>query len=163
MLIHLKDVPKTAFYTRYGHYEFLVMPFDLTNAPAVFMDLMNKVFRPYIDQFVIIFIDDILIYSKSTEEYGQHLRIALQTLRDNKLVTKFSKCEFFLEEVRFLGHIVLREGISVDSAKVDVVLDWCRPNNASEIRSFLGLAEYYRRFIEDYSATHLLNKKRCQV
>jgi len=144
LLVRSEDVPKTAFRTRYGHYEFLVMSFGLTNAPAVFMDLMNRVFRPYLDQFVIVFIDDILIYSKTVEEHEQHMKIALQTLRDNQLVAKFSKCEFWLKEVKFLGHVVSREGISVDSGKTDAVMSWNRPSNASEIRSFLELAGYYR-------------------
>ncbi|XP_019250983.1 PREDICTED: uncharacterized protein LOC109229890 [Nicotiana attenuata] len=102
--IRASDVPKTAFRTRYGHYEFLVMPFGLTNAPAAFMDLMNRVFRPYLDSFVIVFIDDILIYSRSQEEHEQHLRVVLQTLRDSQLYAKFSKCEFWLGSVAFLGH-----------------------------------------------------------
>ncbi|XP_019251021.1 PREDICTED: uncharacterized protein LOC109229935 [Nicotiana attenuata] len=99
------DVPKTAFRTRYGHYEFLVMSFGLTNAPAAFMDLMNRVFRPYIDSFVIVFIDDILIYSRSLGKHEQHLRVVLQTLREQQLYAKFSKCEFWLESVAFLGHV----------------------------------------------------------
>ena len=105
------NVPKTAFRTRYGHYEFLVMPFGLTNAPAIFIDLMNKVFHPYLDQFVIVFIDDILVYSKNVEEHAFHLRIVLQTLRDRQLYAKFSKCEFWLNEVDFLGHVVFGDGI----------------------------------------------------
>ena len=145
------DVPKTAFRTRYGHYEFLVMPFGLTNAPAVFMDLMNRVFRPYLDQFVIVFIDDILIYSSTQEEHEQHLRIILQTLREHKLYAKFSKCEFWLTEVKFLGHVISKEGIAVDPSKVEAVLNWKQPRNIPEIRSFLGLAGYYRRFIKDFS------------
>ena len=107
-------MPKTAFRTRYGHYEFLVMPFGLTNAPAAFMDLMNRVFKPYLDTFVIIFIDDILVYSRSEEEHAEHLRIVLQTLRNKKLYAKFSKCEFWLEEVVFLGHVISTEGVYVD-------------------------------------------------
>ncbi|XP_019251115.1 PREDICTED: uncharacterized protein LOC109230033 [Nicotiana attenuata] len=102
--IRASDVPKTAFRTRYGHYEFLVMSFGLTNAPAAFMDLMNRVFRPYLDSFTIVFIDDILIYSRSREEHEQHLRVVLQTLRDSQLYAKFSKCEFWLSSVAFLGH-----------------------------------------------------------
>ena len=100
------DVPKIAFRTRYGHYEFFVMPFGLTNAPAAFMDLMNRVFRPYLDQFVVVFIDDILLYSKDAQEHEHHLRIVLQTLRENQLFAKLSKCDFWLKEVSFLGHIV---------------------------------------------------------
>ena len=104
-------MPKTAFRTRYGHYEFLVMPFGLTNAPAAFIDLMNKVFRPYVDQFVVVFINDILVYSKDAQEHEQHLRIVLEILRENRLYAKLSKCNFWLKEVSFLGHIVSTEGI----------------------------------------------------
>ena len=117
------DVPKTAFRTRYGHYEFLVMPFGLTNAPAAFMDLMNRVFRPYVDQFVVVFIDDILVYSKDAQEHEQHLRIVLETLREKKLYAKLSKCDFWLNEVSFLGHIVFVEGIRVDPAKIEAVMN----------------------------------------
>lgn len=109
-----EDIPKTAFRTRYGHFEFVVMPFGLTNAPAAFMDLMQRYFKPYLDQFVVIFIDDILIYSKSHEEHEKHLREALGVLRKNKLYAKLRKCEFWLEKVQFLGHVISREGISVD-------------------------------------------------
>ena len=111
------DIPKTMFRTRYGHYEFLVMPFGLTNVPAAFMDLMNRVFHPYLDQFVIVFIDDILIYSKNAEEHAVHLGIILQSLRDKQLYAKFSKCEFWLNEVVFLGHVVSGDGIFVDPKK----------------------------------------------
>ena len=116
------DVPKTAFRTRYGHYEFLVMSFGLTNAPTAFMDLMNRVFHPYLDQFVVVFIDDILVYSKDTQEYEQHLRIVLQILREKKLFSKLSKCDFCLKEVSFLGHIMSAEGIRVDLAKVEAMV-----------------------------------------
>ncbi|KAA0037817.1 pol protein [Cucumis melo var. makuwa] len=139
------DVPKTAFRSRYGHYEFIVMSFCLTNAPAVFMDLMNRVFREFLDTFVIVFIDDILIYSKTEAEHEEHLRIVLQTLRDNKLYAKFSKCEFWLKQVSFLGHVVSKAGVSVDPAKIEAVTGWTRPSTVSEVRSFLGLAGYYRR------------------
>ena len=145
--IGAKDVPKTTFNTRYGHFEFLVMPFGLTNAPAAFMDLMQRTFRPYLDQFVVIFIDDILVYSKSEEEHERHLEIVLQTLREHKLFAKFSKCEFWLEEIPFLGHIISGEGIRVDPSKVEDVVNWKRPTTVTEIRSFLGLAGYYQRFI----------------
>ena len=120
-------MPKTAFRTRYGHYEFLVMPFGLTNAPTAFMDLMNKVFRPYVDQFVVVFIDDILVYSMDAQEHEQHLRIVLETLRENKLYAKLSKCDFWLKEVSFLGHIVSAEGIRVDPAKIESVVNWKSP------------------------------------
>ncbi|XP_055961021.1 uncharacterized protein LOC130015265, partial [Mercurialis annua] len=134
------DVPKTAFRTRYGHFEFLVMSFGLTNAPAAFMDMMNRVFKPFLDQFVIVFIDDILIYSRSEEEHAFHLRTILQTLREHQLYAKFSKCEFWLDQVTFLGHVVSKDGIKVDPTKIEAVMDWQRPRSVTEIRSFLGLA-----------------------
>ncbi|TYK03434.1 gag protease polyprotein [Cucumis melo var. makuwa] len=127
------DVPKTAFRSRYGHYEFIVMSFGLTNAPAVFMDLMNRVFREFLDTFVIVFIDNILIYSKTEAEHEEHLRIVLQTLRDNKLYAKFSKCEFWLKQVSFLGHVVSKAGVSVDPAKIEAVTGWTRPSTVSEV------------------------------
>jgi hypothetical protein len=145
------DIPKTAFRSRYGHYEYLVMPFGLTNAPAVFMDYMNRIFRSYLDQFVVVFIDDILIYSKNEVEHEEHLRIVLQILKDRQLYAKFSKCEFWLKEVQFLGHVISKEGIAVDPSKVEAVTKWESPKNVGEIRSFLGLAGYYRRFIEGFS------------
>ncbi|KAL0551689.1 hypothetical protein IC582_010778 [Cucumis melo] len=146
-----EDVPKTAFRSRYGHYEFIVMSFGLTNAPAVFMDLMNRVFREFLDTFVIVFIDDILIYSKTEAEHEEYLRMVLQKLRDNKLYAKFSKCEFWLKQVSFLGHVVSKAGVSVDPAKIEAVTGWTRPSTVSEVRSFLGLAGYYRRFVENFS------------
>ncbi|KAL0540278.1 hypothetical protein IC582_024512 [Cucumis melo] len=146
-----EDIPKTAFRSRYGHYEFIVMSFGLTNAPAVFMDLMNRVFREFLDTFVIVFIDDILIYSKTEAEHEEHLRMVLQTLRDNKLYAKFSKCEFWLKQMSFLGHVVSKAGVSVDPAKIEAVTGWTRPSTVSEVRSFLGLAGYYRRFVENFS------------
>ena len=145
------DIPEIVFRTRYGHFEFTMMPFGLTNAPAAFMDLMHRVFQPYLDQFVVVVVDDILIYSQSETEHEYHLRIILQLLRDHKLYAKFSKCEFWLTEVRFLGHVVSLLGVSVDPEKVEVVMSWERPKSVFEIRSFLGLAGYYRRFIEDFS------------
>ncbi|KAL4020667.1 hypothetical protein IC575_019448 [Cucumis melo] len=145
------DIPKTAFRSRYGHYEFVVMSFGLTNAPAVFMDLMIRVFKDFLDSFVIVFINDILIYSKTEAEHEEHLHQVLETLRANKLYAKFSKCEFWLRKVTFLGHVVSIEGVSVDPAKIEAVTNWPRPSTVSEIRSFLGLAGYYRRFVEDFS------------
>lgn len=145
------DIPKTAFRTRYGHYEFLVMSFGLTNAPSVFMDLMNRVFKQYLDSFVIVFIDDILIYSKTRELHCDHLRIVLQQLREKQLYAKLKKCEFWLEKVIFLGHIVSKDGIAVDPSKIESIKQWPIPKTVSEVRSFLGLAGYYRRFISEFS------------
>ena len=149
--IRREDIPKTAFRTRYGHYEFLVLPFGLTNAPATFMDLMNRVFKPYLDKFMVVFIDDILIYSKSHMEHWEHLRIVLQTLRTHQLYAKQSKCEFWPNGVSFLGHVISKEDVQVDPKKVEVVSNWSRPTNVTEIRSFLGMAGYYRRFVKDFS------------
>ncbi|GKD87324.1 putative reverse transcriptase domain-containing protein, partial [Tanacetum coccineum] len=146
-----EDIPKTAFRTRYGHYEFVVMPFGLTNAPTIFMDLMNRVCRPMLDKSVIVFIDDILVYSKSKKEHETHLREVLETLRKERLYAKFSKCEFWLQEIQFLGHVINSEGIKVDPAKIEAVMNWQTPKDVGEIRSFLGLAGYYQRFIQDFS------------
>ena len=151
MRVRDDDIEKTAFRTRYGHFEFVVMPFGLTNAPAAFMDLMNRVCSPMLDRSVIVFIDDILVYSKTKEEHEGHLRELLETLRREHLYAKFSKCEFWLEEVQFLGHVVNKDGIKVDPAKIKAVEQWEAPKSPSEIRSFLGLAGYYRRFIENFS------------
>nr|GEY58487.1 putative reverse transcriptase domain-containing protein [Tanacetum cinerariifolium] len=145
-----QDISKTAFRTCYSHYEFLVMPFGLTNAPAVFMDLMNRIFHEFLDKFVIVFIDDILVFSKSKEEHEDHLHNVLQTLRHEKLYAKFFKCEFWLSSVAFLGHIVSAEGITMDPAKVEAITKWPRPTSVTEVRSFLGLAGYYRRFVEGF-------------
>ncbi|PKU60537.1 RNA-directed DNA polymerase [Dendrobium catenatum] len=145
------DVSKTAFGTRYGHFEFRVMPFGLTNAPAIFMDMMNRIFKDYIDKCVIIFIDDILIYSGTDDEHAKHLRIVLETLRKNQLYAKYSKCEFWLKSIPFLGHIISGEGISVDPHKVKAIMEWPTPKNVTEVRSFLGLAGYYRRFVKGFS------------
>ncbi|KAI3683118.1 hypothetical protein L1987_83618 [Smallanthus sonchifolius] len=146
-----EDIPKTAFRTRYSHYEFMVMPFGLTNAPAVFMDLMNRVCKPYLDKFVIVFIDDILIYSKTKSDHEQHLRLVLDLLRKEQLYAKFSKCEFWLKEVQFLGHIVNEKGIHVDPAKIEALKNWNAPKTPTEVCSFLGLAGYYLRFISNFS------------
>ena len=149
--VHDEDVPKTAFRTQYWHFEFLVMPFALTNVPFAFMDLMNRIFRPYLDEFVIVIINDILIYSSSGEEHAEHLRIVLQTLLEHLLYAKLSKCQFWLDSVAFLGHIVSAEGVSVDPQKVEAILNWKPPTSVTEIRSFLGLAGYYRKFVEGFS------------
>jgi hypothetical protein len=165
--IRESDIPKTAFVTRYRQYEFMVMSFGLTNAPTYFINLMNKVFMEELDKFGIVFIDNILVYCKSVEEHEQHLRVVLGKLRAHKLYAKFSKCEFFLEKISFLGHILTVEGVAVDPGKVETASNWRQPTNVSEIRSFLGLAGYYRRFIEGFSKiarpmTELLKKeKKC--
>jgi hypothetical protein len=145
------DIPKTAFSTRYGLYEYLVMSFGLTNAPAYFMYLMNSVFMPELDKFVVVFIDNILIYSKTKEDHANYIHVVLQRLRDHRLYAKFSKCEFWLDSVKFLGHTISSEGISVDPTKVQEVMDWKPPTSVHQIQSFLGLAGYYRRFIPDFS------------
>jgi hypothetical protein len=138
--IHEQDIPKIAFTTRYGLYEYTVMSFGLTNAPAYFMSMMNKVFMEYLDKFVVVFIDDILVFSKSEEEHEEHLRLVLEKLQEHQLYAKFSKCEFWLKEVGFLGHVISGEGIAVDPSKVVAVTDWEAPTTVKEIRSFLGLA-----------------------
>jgi hypothetical protein len=149
--IHPDDVQKTAFRTRYGHFEFLVLPFGLTNAPATFMHLMQSIFRPYLDSFVIVFLDDILIYSKTLEDHREHVRAVLELLRENKLYAKESKCEFFKTSVSFLGHVVSEEGISMEKDKVKAIQSWPAPTNVVGVRSFLGLAGYYRRFVHNFS------------
>ncbi|GJY77704.1 putative reverse transcriptase domain-containing protein [Tanacetum coccineum] len=138
-----EDIPKTAFRTRYGHFEFTVMPFGLTNAPAIFMDLMNRVCKPYLDKFVIMFIDDILIYSKSEEEHEVHLKMILDFLKKEKLYAKFSKCEFWLQEIQFPGQVVNCDGIHIDPNKVELVKNLKTPESPTEIHSFLGLTGYY--------------------
>nr|GEV04987.1 putative reverse transcriptase domain-containing protein [Tanacetum cinerariifolium] len=145
-----EDILKNAFRTRYGHYEFQVMPFGLTNGPAVFMDLMNRVCKPYLDKFVIVFID-ILIYSKNKQEHEEHLKLILELLKKEQLYAKFSKCEFWIPKVQFLGHVIDSQGIHVDPAKIESIKDWASPKTATEIRQFLGLTDYYRRFIEGFS------------
>ena len=161
--IRPEDVPKIAFSTWCGLYQYLVMSFGLTNAPAYFMYLMNSVFMPKLDKFMVVFIDDILIYSETAEEHEEHLRVVLSRLREHKLYAKFSKCEFWLKKVPFLDHVLLEDGISVDPSKVQEVMDWKAPTSVHEVRSFLGLAGYYHRFILDFSKiskpmTRLLQK-----
>jgi len=133
MKIGTKDTLKTTFITRYGQYEFTVVSFGLTNALAYFMNMMNKVFMEELDKFVVVFIDDILVYLATTEEHEQHLRVVLEKLRQNQLYAKFSKCEFWLEEVTFLGHILTAEGVAVDSNKIEAVKEWEQPRNATDI------------------------------
>jgi hypothetical protein len=157
------DIPNTTIVSRYGLYEFMVMSFGLTNAPAYFMYLINMVFMEYLDKFVVVFIDDILFYSRSEEEHEEHLRLVLHKLRDHKLYAKLSKCEFWLKQISFLGHVISKGGISRDPSKVQDVLSWKVPISVGDIWSFLGLARYYRRLIEGFSKiskliTELLEK-----
>ncbi|GKB16558.1 putative reverse transcriptase domain-containing protein [Tanacetum coccineum] len=149
--IREEDIPIIAFRTRYGHFEFQVMPFGLTNAPAVFMDLMYRVCKPYLDKFVIVFIDDILIYSKSKEDHEEHLKIILRLLKKEKLYAKFSKSDFWLDSVQFLGHMIDIEGVHIDPSKIKAINNWTSPTTPTKVRQFLGLAGYYRRFIEGFS------------
>ncbi|XP_070003377.1 uncharacterized protein [Nicotiana sylvestris] len=149
--IRQQDIPKIAFRTRYGHFEFLVMSFGLTNAPTTFIDLMNRVFKPFLDSFVIVFIDDILVYSRSQEDHADHLRKVLQTLQQHQLYVEILKCEFCLESIALLGHVISREGIMVDPQKIVAVKNWPRRTTPMEIHSFSGLAGYYMRFVEGFS------------
>jgi hypothetical protein len=158
-------MPKTAFRTRYGLYKYTVMSFGLTNAPTYFMYLMNKVFMEYLEKFRVVFIDDILVFSRTEEEHEVHLRLVLEKLRAHQLYAKFNKCEFWITEVAFLGHIISIGGVSVDPGKVKDVLNWMPPTSVSEIQSFLKLAGYYQRFIKDFSKiakpmTRLLEKNK---
>jgi hypothetical protein len=161
--IRASDIPKTAFSTRYGLYEYLVMSFGLTNAPTYFMYLMNLVFMPELDKFMVVFIDDILVYSRNEEEHTGHLHVVLQYMREHRLYVKLSKCDFWLKEIKFLGHTISQDGIAVDPHKVQEVMNWKPPTTVRQIRSVLGLAGYYRRFILDFSRiakpmTELLKK-----
>ncbi|GJS68813.1 putative reverse transcriptase domain-containing protein [Tanacetum coccineum] len=163
-----EDIPKTAFRTRYGYYEFQVMPFGLINTPVVFMDLMNRMCKPYLDKFVIVFIDDILIYSRNIEEHANHLRIILELLRKEKLYAKFSKCDFWIRIMQFLKHLIDSQGLHVDPAKIEAVKNWTCPNTPTKIRQFLGLVGYYRRFIKDFlkiakSLTELTQKNKKYI
>lgn len=149
--IHEPDIPKSAFITPFGHYEFTVVTFGFTNAPATFQHLMNSVLLPYLDKFVVVYIDDILIYSETVEEHAEHLRQVLAKLREHKLYIKRSKCEFGVHDVEYLGHHVLHGELTMDPAKQKAIADWPQPTNAHDLHVFLGLTNYYRRFIRCYS------------
>jgi hypothetical protein len=146
-----EDIHKTTFQTRYGHYEFVVVPFGLTNAPATFMYLMNNVLSKFLDKFILVFIDDILIYSKNREEHEEHLRLVLQVLREHQLYAKSNKCDFFQKQIHYLGHVLFEEGVAVDPDKIRSIMEWPTPKDVSYIRSFMGLVGYYRRFIKGFS------------
>ncbi|GJR21115.1 putative reverse transcriptase domain-containing protein [Tanacetum coccineum] len=163
-----EDILKMAFRTRYGHYEFQVMPFALMNAPAVFMDFMNRMCKPFLDKFVIVFIDDILIYSKNKKEHEEHLKEILELLKKEELYAKFSKCEFWLPKVQFLRYVIDSQGIHIDPAKIKSIKDWASPKMPTEICQFLGLVGYYQRFIEGFSKiakpmTKLTQKKEAKI
>ena len=151
MKIREQDIPKTAFTTRYRLYEYIVMSFGPTNAPAYFMNMMNKVFMEFLDKFVMVFINDILVYLKIEEEHKEHLRLVLEKLREHQLYAKFSKCEFWLPEVTYLGHVISGKCIAVNPERVQAVLDWTPPETVKQVRSFLGLASYCHRFVENFS------------
>jgi hypothetical protein len=165
IMIREKDIPKTAFSTRYSLYEYLVMSFGLITASAHFMYLINSIFMEELDKFVVVFIDDILVFSKSKREHEEHLCIVLQRLRDHQLYAKLSKCKFWLSEVQFLGHVISSEGISVDLGKVRELLDWKPSMTVHQVHIFLRLAGYYCRFIPNFSMiskpiTNLLKKEK---
>nr|GFB06953.1 putative reverse transcriptase domain-containing protein [Tanacetum cinerariifolium] len=153
--VHNEDIPKTVFRTRYGHYEFQVMPFRLTNAPTVFMDLMNRVCRPYLDKFVIVFIDDILIYSKTKKEHDAHLRLILELIKKEELYAKFSKCDFWLSKVQFLRHVIDSEGIYIDPAKIESIKDWESLKTPTKIRQFLGVVLMQKEKVIAYASCQL--------
>lgn len=159
------DEPKTTCVMRYGAFEWLVMPFGLTNAPATFCTLMNKIFHPYLDQFVVVYLDDIVIYSDTLEEHVEHLRTMFKVLRENELYIKKEKCSFAREEVHFLGHIIKGSKLMMDEEKIKAIKEWKPPTKVTKLRSFIGLVNYYRRFIKGYYAraaplTDLLKKNK---
>jgi Reverse transcriptase (RNA-dependent DNA polymerase)/RNase H-like domain found in reverse transcriptase len=146
-----EDVHKTCFRTRYGAYEFLVVPFGLSGAPPVFQALMNEVLRPYLDEFCLVHLDDILIYSKTEEDHIQHLRSVLNKLRDHRLYAKLSKCELFKPSLLYLGHHISASGIGVEEKKISAIRNWVRPRTLGNLQSFLGLCNYYRKFVMNFS------------
>jgi len=151
ILVKPEDVQKMTFRSRYGHYEYVVMSFGVTNALAIFMDYMNRIFRPYLDQFVVVFINDILIYSESRDVHAEHLRVVLGILREHKMYGKLSKCEFWLDGVQFFGYVISAQGIAVDPEKIETVVKWEGPQTVTEVRIFLGLTGYYKQFVEGFS------------
>jgi len=151
--VHIKEeyIYKTTFCTRYGHYEFMVVPFGLTNAPTTIMCLVNNVLLPYLNKFVIIVVDDILVYSKNEEDHAKHLVIVLIILREHKLYTKLNKCTLFQSQIHYLRHVISKEGIAMDIETIKAIMEWSTQRNVDEIRSFMGLAGYCKRFIRNFS------------
>lgn len=150
--VHPPDIPKTAFQTHDGHYEFLVMPFGLTNAPSTFQATMNNIFRPYLREFILVFFDDILVYSSSLDDHINHLTTTLNVLDQNEFFVNFSKCKFGLHEIDYLGHLISNKGVRVDPNKIDAMITWPYPSSVTALRGFLGLTSYYRRFIPNYAS-----------
>jgi hypothetical protein len=146
-----EEISKTSYRKRYGDYKFIVVPFGLSNAPTIFMCLMNNVFREYLDKFFIAFLDDILVYSKIEEEHEKHLRKVLQVLREHQLYEKLRKCSFYQNQIHYLGHIISKEGIAIDPENIEAIKRWKTPKNVTKVRSFMGLDGYYKRFIAGFS------------
>ena len=148
--VHHTDIHKTAFRTHNGHYEYLVMPFGLCNAPSTFQAIMNSIFRLHLRKFILVFFDDILIYSPNWIMHLERVKIALEILRHHKFFVKISKCAFGLQELEYLGHIVTAQGLKVDQGKIQTMLNWPKPTNVSKLRGFLGLTGYYHKFVQNY-------------
>lgn len=145
-----EDIHKTMFRTCYDHYEFIVVPFGLTNAPTTFICLMNNIFSKYLDKFVLVFLDDVLVYSQNKADNEEHLRLVLQVLREQQLYDKLSKCSFYQRKVQYLGYIISKEGITVDPKNITTIIEWPTPKNMTNVRSFIGMEGYYQRFIKGF-------------
>ena len=163
--MHPDDIQKTAFSTHLGHYEYVVMPFGLCNAPATFQQLMNNIFAPFLRKFVLVFFDDILVYSKSLAEHVEHLKQVLEVFRTHELTAKMSKCKFEQKQVEYLGYVISRQGVATDPAKIEDIINWKTPDSVKKLQSFLGFTGYYRRFIELYALIcqplHNVFRKKC--